>query len=72
MLSGAEIFNFFLFLTTLIKEYGLKAFCHVSNMADNTRNKSTTFSCLDIGTRLLFRVFLIFKLWITESPKIFI
>ena len=33
------------------------------------RNKYASFSCLDIGTRLLFRVFPLFKLW-TTGPYI--
>ena len=29
------------------------------------------FPCFDIGTRPLFRVSPLFKIWITESPKMF-
>ena len=37
----------------------------------NTRNKSASFFCLDMGTRLFLRILLLLNLWITVSPKIF-
>ena len=49
----------------------MKRFCHVSSVAGNTRNKSASFSCLDMGMRPLFGAFLLFKLSIIESPKEF-
>ena len=55
----------------LKKEYKRNRFGHVSTLAGNTKNKSASFSCLDMGKRPLFCVFSLFKLWITESPKIF-
>ena len=59
------------FLERFMKEYKRNAFGHVSRLAGNTRNNSASFFCLDMGTRPLLRVFPIFKLWITESPKPF-
>ena len=56
---------------TIMNECGWNAFGHVSSVAGNTKNKSASFSCLDMGTGPLFRVFPLFKRWIIESPKIF-
>ena len=58
------------FLERLMKEYERNASAHVSSLAGNTRNKSASISCLDMGTRLLFRIFPPSKIWITESPEI--
>ena len=37
-----------------MKEYDLDSFGHVSSLVGNTRNKSASFSCLDMGMRPLF------------------
>ena len=59
------------FLERLMKEYESNAFGHVTSLAGNTRNKCARFSCINMGTRLPFRGFPLFKVWIKESPNIF-
>ena len=58
-------------MESFIRGYQLIAFGHVSSQTGNTRNKSASFLYLDMGARPLFSIFSLFKLSITESPKIF-
>ena len=44
-----------------MKEYERNAFGHVSSLAKNITNKSASFSCFDMGTRPLFRIFSTFQ-----------
>ena len=53
----------------LIKDYERNSLGRVSSLTGSTRNKSTSFSCLDMGTRPLSSVFLLIKFSMTESPK---
>ena len=49
----------------------MKRFWLFLSLVENTRNKSASFSRLDMGTRPLLRVSPLFKLWITEFLKTF-